>query len=52
VKLEVGSASESINVDAQAIAVQSQSSEVSDVISGEQVSQLATTEEAFTRWLC
>lgn len=41
-KLEVGSASESVNVEARAIAVQSESGEVSDVISGQQVSQLAT----------
>ncbi|MCU1261544.1 MAG: hypothetical protein JWO80_4429, partial [Bryobacterales bacterium] len=41
-KLEVGSSSESITVEARAIAVQSESGEVSDVITGKQVSQLAT----------
>jgi len=41
-KLEVGAATESINVEAKAIAVQSETSEVSDVIDGQQVSQLAT----------
>jgi Carboxypeptidase regulatory-like domain len=41
-KLEVGSTQESINVEAAAVAVQSESSEVSDVITGQQVSQLAT----------
>src|SRR5215469_12478846 len=41
-RLEVGAATESINVEAKAIAVQSETSEVSDVIDGQQVSQLAT----------
>ena len=41
-KLELGSTQESINVEAAAVAVQTESGEVSDVISGQQVSQLAT----------
>ncbi len=41
-KLEVGSTQESVNVEATAVAVQSESGEVSDVITGQQVSQLAT----------
>ncbi len=40
--LEVGSAQESINVEATAIAVQTESGEVSDLITAQQVSQLAT----------
>jgi hypothetical protein len=40
--LEVGSAQESVNVEAAAVAVQTDSGEVSDVITGQQVSQLAT----------
>ncbi len=40
--LAVGSTSESIAVEANAVAVQSDSSEVSSVITGQQVSQLAT----------
>ena len=41
-KLELGSTQESITVEASAIAVQTDSGEVSDVITGQQVSQLAT----------
>jgi hypothetical protein len=41
-KLQVGSATEQITVEAAAIAVQSESGEVSDVITGQQLSQLAT----------
>src|SRR4029077_18289537 len=41
-RLEVGSAQESVTVEATAVAVQSESGEVSDVITGQQVSQLAT----------
>ncbi len=41
-KLELGSTQESITVEASAVAVQTDSGEVSDVISGQQVSQLAT----------
>jgi len=41
-KLAVGSATEQVTVEAAAIAVQSDSGEVSDVITGQQVSQLAT----------
>lgn len=42
VKLEIGSTTESINVEANAVAVQTESGEVSDVITGQQVTQLAT----------
>jgi hypothetical protein len=41
-KLEVGSTSESVTVEAAAIAVQADTGEVSDVITGQQLSQLAT----------
>ncbi|MBV9303232.1 MAG: TonB-dependent receptor [Acidobacteriaceae bacterium] len=41
-KLEVGSTTETVNVEATAVAVQSESGEVSDVITGQQVTQLAT----------
>ena len=41
-KLEVGSTQESVTVEATAVQVQSESGEVSDVINGQQVSQLAT----------
>ena len=41
-RLEVGSTTESVNVEAKVVAVQSESGEVSDVITGQQVSQLAT----------
>src|SRR5277367_6017292 len=41
-KLQVGNISESVDVEAKAVAVQSESGEVSDVINGQQVSQLAT----------
>jgi hypothetical protein len=41
-KLQVGNISESVDVEAKAVAVQSESGEVSDVITGQQVSQLAT----------
>ncbi|HEY7306829.1 MAG TPA: carboxypeptidase regulatory-like domain-containing protein [Bryobacteraceae bacterium] len=40
--LEVGSTQESVTVEATAVAVQSESGEISDVITGQQVSQLAT----------
>jgi hypothetical protein len=42
VKLEVGSTTEVLTVEANAIAVQSESGEVSTVITGQQVTQLAT----------
>jgi hypothetical protein len=42
VKLEIGSTSESVNVEANAVTVQTESGEVSDVITGQQVTQLAT----------
>jgi len=42
VKLEVGSTTESVVVEAEAVQVQSESGEVSDVITGQQVTQLAT----------
>lgn len=42
IRLEVGSAQESVTVEATAAAVQSDTSEISDVITGQQVSQLAT----------
>ena len=41
VPMQVGDAKESVTVEAAAVAVQSDSSEVSDLISGRQVSQLA-----------
>lgn len=41
-KLEVGSTQETVTVEADAIRVQSESGEVSDVITGQQVTQLAT----------
>ena len=41
-KLAVGSAQEQVTVEAAAIAVQSDTGEVSDVITGQQLSQLAT----------
>jgi hypothetical protein len=41
-KLTVGSASEQVTVEAAAIAVQADTGEVSDVITGQQLSQLAT----------
>jgi len=41
-KLQVGSAQEQVTVEAAAIAVQSDSGEVSDVITGQQLSQLST----------
>jgi hypothetical protein len=40
--LEVGTTQESVTVEATAVAVQSESGEISDVITGQQVSQLAT----------
>ena len=42
IKLEIGSTSESVVVQADAVQVQSESGEVSDVITGQQVTQLAT----------
>ncbi|MGA2599352.1 MAG: carboxypeptidase regulatory-like domain-containing protein [Bryobacteraceae bacterium] len=41
-KLQIGSTSESVNVESTAIAVQTDSGEVSDVINGQEVSQFAT----------
>lgn len=41
-KLEVGTAQEQVTVEAAAVAVQSESGEVSSLITGEQVTQLAT----------
>lgn len=41
-KLQVGSAQEQVTVEAAAIAVQSDSGEVSDLITGQQLSQLST----------
>ena len=42
IKLQVGATSESVLVEADAVQVQSESGEVSDVITGQQVTQLAT----------
>jgi len=42
IRLEIGSTTESVVVEAEAIQVQNESGEVSDVINGEQVTQLAT----------
>ena len=42
VQLQVGNTKESVTVEAEAIAVQSESGEVSDVITNKQMSQLAT----------
>lgn len=42
IRLEIGSAQESVTVEAATVAVQTESGEVSDVINGEQVSQLST----------
>ncbi len=42
IKLEVGSATESISVEGTAVTVQTESGEVSDVITGQQITQLAT----------
>jgi hypothetical protein len=41
-KLEVGNATESVQVEGTAVAVQTDSGEISDVINGQQVTQLAT----------
>ncbi len=41
-QLQVGAAQEKVTVEATAVQVQSQSSEISDVITGRQISQLAT----------
>src|SRR5438477_4828393 len=41
-KLEVGNTQESVTVEATAVSVQTESGEISDVITGRQVSQLAT----------
>jgi hypothetical protein len=41
-KLEIGTAQESVTVEAAPVAVQSESGEVSDLITGSQVTQLAT----------
>jgi Carboxypeptidase regulatory-like domain len=41
-KLQVGSAQEQITVEANAVAVQTDSGEVSNVVTGQQISQLAT----------
>lgn len=42
INLTIGSASESISVEASAVAVQTETGEVSDVITGQQMTQLAT----------
>jgi Carboxypeptidase regulatory-like domain/TonB-dependent Receptor Plug Domain len=42
IKLELGSTQESVNVEATAVQVQTDSGEISDVITGQQVTQLAT----------
>lgn len=42
VKLQVGNTKESVTVEAEAIAVKSESGEVSDVITGQKMTQLAT----------
>ncbi len=42
VKLEVGNTKESVTVEAEAIAVKSESGEVSDVITGKEMTQIAT----------
>ena len=42
VKLQVGNTKESVTVEAEAIAVKSESGEVSDVITGKEMTQLAT----------
>jgi len=42
IKLEVGNNKESVTVEAEAIAVKSESGEVSDVITGKELTQLAT----------
>lgn len=42
VKMQIGSAAQTVTVQADALQVQSESSEVSSLISGEQVTQLAT----------
>ncbi len=42
IKLEIGSTQESVTVEANAVALQTESGEISDVITGQQVSQLAT----------
>ena len=42
VKLQVGSAQEQVTVEANAVAVQTDSGEVSNVITGQQITQLAT----------
>jgi hypothetical protein len=41
-KMEIGTAQESVTVEASPVAVQSESGEISDVITGAQLSQLAT----------
>ena len=41
-KMEIGTSEQSVTVEASPVAVQSESGEVSDVISGAQISQLAT----------
>src|ERR1035441_8444038 len=41
-KMEIGTAQESVTVEASPVAVQSESGEISDVITGTQISQLAT----------
>ena len=47
VKLEVGNTQESITVEANAIQVQSESGEVSNMITGQQMTQLATNGRSF-----
>ena len=46
-KLQVGSAQEQVTVEAAAIAVQADTGEVSDVITGQQMTQLATNGRSF-----
>jgi len=41
-KLEIGNATESVTVEAAAVAVQTESGEVSDLITGDQIAQIAT----------
>jgi Carboxypeptidase regulatory-like domain len=47
VKLEVGSTQETVNVEANVVAVQTDSGEVSDLITGKQMQQLATNGRSF-----
>ncbi|MGA7409324.1 MAG: carboxypeptidase-like regulatory domain-containing protein, partial [Bryobacteraceae bacterium] len=47
VRLEVGSTQETVNVEANVVAVQTDSGEISDLITGKQMSQLATNGRSF-----